>query len=104
MKLHRALFDKPLPGTIAGRRMQSSLCIDDANVASLTCEDGFVQVTTAAGVGHWIPVHRVASLQPAQESVAKTPAKRRGRPPGSKNRKPADDDQPTSTGESVPSD
>lgn len=93
MKLFRAHFDKPLPGTIAGRRLQHSVCIDDKAIERLEVVDSTWVLVATAETCHMIPMHKVASVQPMQEHE-NAPAKRRGRPPGSKNRKPNADDRP----------
>lgn len=105
MKLSQAAFEKPLPGTIAGRRLQHTVRIVDKGILELEVVNGsWIKITTTdpSAVPHLIPMHRVASVQPLQESPPESPAKRRGRPPGSKNRK-ANVDRP-STETSVSSD
>ena len=103
MKLKRANFEKPLPGVIAGRRMQHSVCIDDKDITALEVIDGTWILISTTEMSHMIPMHKVANVQPLQEQPVAAPAKpKRGRPPGSKNRKPNADRPPAEA--SLPSD
>ena len=104
MKLSQANFEKPLPFTVSGRRLQSSVRAADRGVERLEVVDGsWILIALQGQPAHLIPMTRVSSVVPVQEQLDAAPAKRRGRPPGSKNRKP--DDRPTPpASESVQSD
>ena len=102
MKLSQANFEKPLPFAVAGRRLQSSVSSSDRGVQRLELLDiGMVLVELEGHPPQMIPMTRVASLVPVQEQPSAAPAKRRGRPPGSKNRKTPDDKQTTAASEGV---
>lgn len=103
MKLSQANFEKPLPFTVSGRRLQSCIRIEDRGVERLEMTDkGWILIGLRDEPLHLIPMTRVTSVVPVQEQPEAASAKRRGRPPGSKNRKPDADRPPAET--SLPSD
>lgn len=105
MKLKTVNFDKPVPLQLsAGRRLAHTLSIDDKHIERLEVVDGmWVLVEAHSQPVRLIPMSKVASVQPLQDQFTAGSAKRRGRPPGSKNKEKTNADRPP-TEASLPSD